>query len=365
MAVRRINLGPVHPGTHGALNLAVDADGDIVKRVEPHIGLLHRGVEKLAESRLYMQSPAYMAKLDYVAPLGWSDLFVSAVEKATGTHVKERAQYARMVLLEFQRMASHLLWLGTFCSGIKKESPAAASAFGDRERLVSFLESATGGRTFHANLRLGGLDRELPQGFKEEGLKLADHMEDRVHRYRTLLDDSPEFMERTRNVGVLKLDDAIGLGVSGPVLRGSGLAEDARKSKPYYFYGKVTFAVPVQSRADCLGRYRVRMEEIRESARIVRQVLDMMPEKGDVKGLPVSLDGPDADPEPVLVSRELPRGEGMVYMVPGKQRPHRLSLRSPSFANLSALPKMCEGARLSDIPTILGSLDIVVSEIDR
>ena len=364
MKTVRINIGPMHPSTHGVLELAVDADGDTIRRVEPHIGFLHRGIEKLAETRLYMQSPSYMEKLDYVAPLGWNELFVSAVEEATSTQVKERAQYARMVLLEFQRMASHLMWLGTFC-GDMQIPKASMWAFTDREKMIRFLEDVAGSRGFYLNLRLGGFDKELPLDFKKRGLKLADYMLDRVHEYRVLLEDNPVFLEKTRNVGVLKPGDAVDLGVCGPVLRGSGVKEDVRKSKPYYFYDKVKFAVPVQSRADCLGRYRVRIEEIAESAKIIRQVLDMMPETGDVRGLPIGLLGPGADSDPVMVSRELPKGEGLIYMVPDRQKPHRISLRSPAFANLFALSKMCEGAKLSDIFTILGSLDIVLAEIDK
>jgi NADH-quinone oxidoreductase subunit D len=365
MATMQINVGPIHPSTHGVLRLVVDVDGDTVKRVEPHVGFLHRGVEKLVETRMYMQSPSYMEKLDYVAPLAWDELFVATVEKATNIEVKERAQYARMVLLEFQRVASHLLWLGTFCNDMGQMFTAFMWAFRDRARVIKFLEDVSGSRMFYVNLRLGGLDRDLPPDFKKEGLELADYIEDRVHDYRQLLEDNPIFIQRTKNVGVLKLEDAIDLGVSGPVLRGSGLREDARTSSPYYFYDKVKFKVPMHTRADSLARYRVRMEEIIESVRIIKQVLDKMPEAGDVKGLPIKLLGPNANPDPVTVIRELPRGEGLIYMVPDKQKPYRISLRSPAFANLQALSKLCEGVKFADIFTILGSLDIVLAEIDR
>ncbi|MDE1865960.1 MAG: NADH-quinone oxidoreductase subunit D [Candidatus Micrarchaeota archaeon] len=365
MPTMQINVGPIHPSTHGVLKLVVDVDGDTVKRVEPHIGFLHRGVEKLVETRMYMQSPSYMEKLDYVAPLSWDELFVSAVEKATKIEVKERAQYARMVLLEFQRIASHLLWLGTFCNDMGQMFTAFMWAFRDRARVIKFLEDVSGSRMFYVNLRLGGLDRELPPGFKEEGLELADYIYDKIHDYRRLLEDDPIFIERTRNVGILKLEDAIELGVSGPVLRASGMKEDVRASEPYYFYNKIHFKVPTQTRADSLARYRVRMEEIVESVRIIKHALNMMPEKGDVKGLPIKLLGPNANPDPITISRELPRGEGMIYMVPDKQKPYRLSMRSPAFANLQALSKLCEGVKFADIFTILGSLDIVLAEIDR
>jgi NADH-quinone oxidoreductase subunit D len=364
MPTTQIKLGPLHCGTHGVLDLTVEASGGIVKSVDPHVGLSHRGVEKLVESRLYMQSPSYMERLDYVAPFSWDDLFVSAVEEATGIEVGERAQYARMVLLELERIASHLFWLGTFCNDIGLPK-AEAWAFGDRKRVTNFLEHVAGSRMFYLNLRLGGFDRDLPLDFKEMGSAIADYIEDRVHWYRTLLEDDPVFLERTRNMGTLKYADAIDAGVSGPVLRGSGIEEDTRRSKPYYFYDQVKFTVPIQSRADCLGRYRVRMEEIHQSAKIISRVLEIMPDIGEVKGLPIRLAGPNANTEPVIVSRELPRGEGLIYMVPGRQKPRRISLRSPSFSNLSALSKVCEGARLADVFAILSSLDIVISEVDR
>lgn len=364
MATKSISIGPVHSGAHGFLKLDVDVDGDIVRKVEPRIGMQHRGVEKLLETRLYMQSPSYMERLDYLAPLSWDNLFVSAVEKATRTEVKERAKYARMILLEFERMASHLFWLGSFCNGMKIPI-AVEGALADREMIIRFLERVAGSKVFYTNLRLGGLDRDLPREFRQKSFDLADYMEDRVHEYRTLLEGDSVFLEKTRNVGVLKPMDARDGGVTGPVLRGSGIAEDVRKSKPYYHYDKIDFTVPVQTRADCLGRYRIRIEELWESTRIVRQVLEKMPQTGDVKGLPISTSGPDAIREPVLISRELPRGEGLIYLVPGKQKPERVSLRSPSFANLSAVSKACEGAKLSDVHTILGSFDIVISEVDR
>jgi NADH-quinone oxidoreductase subunit D len=348
MPTMQINVGPIHPSTHGVLRLVVDLDGDTVKRVEPHIGFLHRGVEKLVETRMYMQSPSYMEKLDYVAPLAWDELFIATVEKATNTEVKERAQYARMVLLEFQRVASHLLWLGTFCNDMGQMFTAFMWAFRDRARVIKFLEDISGSRMFYVNLRLGGLDKDLPPDFKQKGLELADYIEDRVHDYRELLEGDPIFIERTKNVGVLKPEDAIELGVSGPVLRASGIKEDVRLSSPYYFYNKIKFKAPTQSRADSLARYRVRMEEIVESVRVIKQVLHKMPETGDVKGLPIKLLGPNANADPVIVSRELPRGEGLIYMVPDKQKPYRISLRSPAFANL---PRFQGSARESSSPT--------------
>lgn len=364
MTVMRINIGPVHPGTHGVLRLVAYVDGDTVQKVEPHIGFLHRGVEKLMENRIYMQNAAYAEKLDYVAPLSWSDLYVSAVEKATGTQVKERAQYLRVILLEFQRMASHLLWLGTFCDDLG-QSTMFMWAFRERARILKLLEDVSGNRMFYMNLRLGGLDRNAPSNFPERAYELTNYLEQKIIEYPAVLESNPIFLERTRGIGVLSRDDAIDCGVSGPVLRASGVAEDVRTSKPYYAYDKFKFVVPTRNIGDSYSRYKVRYEEMHQSIRIIRQALDMMPQEGDVVGAKIKLRGPDANPSPITVSRELPRGEGMIYMVPGKQGPYRISLRSPVFANLSALSKMCEGAKFADIFSILGSLDIVLGEVDR
>ena len=365
MSMMRINIGPIHPGTHGVLRLVAYVDGDTIQRIEPHIGFLHRGVEKLMESRIYMQNAAYAEKLDYVAPLSWDDLYVSAVEQATGTQVKERAQYLRVILLEFQRIASHLLWLGTFCNDIGQSSTMFMWTFRERTKILKLLEDVSGSRMFYMNLRLGGFDRSIPSDFAGRAYELANDLEQKIVEYPEMLDSNPVFMERTKGVGVLSRKDAIDCGVSGPVLRGSGVEEDVRKSKPYYIYDKVKFIVPTRNSGDSYGRYRVRYEEMHQSISIIKQALEMMPKEGDVLGAKIKLRGYDANPAPVMVSRELPRGEGMIYMVPGKQSPYRISLRSPVFTNLYALSRMCEGVKFADIFSILGSLDIVLGEVDR
>ncbi len=364
MAIMRINVGPIHPGTHGVLRLVVDVDGDTIKSVEPHIGFLHRGVEKLMETRMYMQNPSYTEKLDYIAPLSWDDLYVNSVEKALGIPVKEPAQYARVILLEFQRIASHLLWLGTMVNDVGQLFTAFMWCFRDRAKVLKLLEDVSGGRMFYVNLRLGGFNKNMPEDFKERCLALADYLEDKISVYPDVLDSSSVFMERTKDVGVLSKPDAIAYGVSGPVLRASGVEEDARKSHPYYVYGKLDFKVPTYQRGDAYDRYRVRYEEMLESIKIIRQAVEMMPE-GDTKGMPIRLIGPAAKPDTVLMQEELPRGEGIIYMIPDKQRPYRISLRSPAFANLSVLPKISEGYRFADLFSIVGSLDVVLAEIDR
>ena len=365
MSVMTINVGTVHPSTHGVLRLVVDVDGDTIKKVEPHVGFLHRGVEKLMETRMYMQNPSYTEKLDYVAPLSWDDLYVSAVERALGIEVKERAQYLRVILLEFQRIASHLLWLGTFANDNGQFFTMYMWAFRERARILKLMQDLSGGRMFYLNLRLGGFKQNVPEDFKRRAYELTDYLEEKILGYPDFLDGNPIFMERTKGVGALTPDEAVGRGVSGPVLRASGIEEDARKSDPYYLYDKIKFVIPIGSHGDSFDRYRVRYEEMLQSIRIVRQALDMMPETGDILGLPVKLIGPVAKPDTVIVQRELPRGEGLIYMIPDKQKPYRISLRSPTFINLAALPSIVEGQRFADLFPILGSLDIILAEIDR
>jgi NADH-quinone oxidoreductase subunit D len=365
MPTMSINIGTVHPSTHGVLRLVVDVDGDIIKRVEPHIGFLHRGVEKLMETRMYMQNPSYTEKLDYVAPLSWDDLYVSTVEQALGIAVKEKAQYLRVILLEFQRIASHLLWLGTFSNDNGQFYTMFMWTFRERAKILKLMQDVSGGRMFYLNLRLGGFKSALPEDFAKRAYDLTDYLEGKILRYPEMLDDNPVFMERTKGIGVLTTADAIDYGVSGPVLRASGIEEDVRKNAPYYVYDKIRFNVPVGSHGDCFDRYRIRYEEMLESIKIIRQALDAMPEKGDLIGMPVKLIGPSANPDPVMTTRELPRGEGMIYMIPDKQRPYRISLRAPTFINLAALPKMAEGFKFADLFPTLGSIDIILAELDR
>ncbi len=364
MAIMRINVGPIHPGTHGVLRLVVDVDGDIIENAEPHIGFLHRGVEKLMENRMYMQSQSYTEKLDYIAPLSWDDLYINSVEKALGIEVKEPAQYERVILLEFQRIASHLLWLGTFMNDLGQLFTAFMWCFRDRAKIIKLLEDVSGGRMFYVNLRLGGFNKNPPEDFAQRCYELADYLEQSIVAYPDVLDANNVFMERTKNVGVLKKDDAIAHGVSGPVLRASGVEEDVRRSHPYYVYDKIKFKVPVRHNGDSYDRYRVRYEEMLESIKIIRSALQMMP-GGDATGMPIRLIGPIAKPDTVVMQEEMPRGEGIIYMVPDKQRPYRISLRSPAFINLSVLPMISKGQRFADLFSIIGSLDLIFAEIDR
>ncbi len=360
----RINIGPVHPSTHGVLRLVADVEGDTITNLEPHIGFLHRGVEKLVETRMYMQSPPYMEKLDYVAPLAMDEAYVATVEAALGIEVKERAMYVRLIQLELQRIASHLFFTGALCNDMGLMFTMFMWCFEDRDRVLDLLAQTTGQRMFYVNMRLGGVTLDLPPDFADNCNEFLDYMGKRLGAYENFMEKNPVFMERMKGVGVLTSQEAKDLGVTGPVLRASGVPYDVRKAKPYYVYDKLHFEVQTDNRGDNLARYRVRIMEIRESARLIREALRQIPE-GDAKGMPVKLIGPAAKNRTVTVSRECPRGEAMMYMVADPQKPYRLSIRSPNFVNLSALPHMAKGHRLVDLFAIMGTLDLVMACVDR
>ncbi|MDE1855659.1 MAG: NADH-quinone oxidoreductase subunit D [Candidatus Micrarchaeota archaeon] len=364
MAETKINIGPVHPSTHGVLRLVVTLDGDTVKHVEPHIGFLHRGVEKLVETRMYMQSPSYMEKLDYVAPISYDEAFVATVEAALGIEVKERAQYIRVIQLELQRIASHLLWLGTAINDVGQLFSVFMWCFKDRDIILRLLEEATGGRMFYVNMRLGGLNRDLSPGFANHAYKVLDYLEHRIKEYGSYLESNPVFMERMKNIGVMSKAEAISMGVTGPTLRGSGIDFDIRANYPYYVYDKLRFRTQFENGGDCFARYKVRMDEMQESIRLVRECLHTIPE-GDAIGMPIRLIGPQPKEKEVVVKRELPRGEVMMYMVAEGQRPYRFSIRAPSFINTSVLQHLPRGHRLQDLFPILASVDTVLADVDR
>lgn len=367
MSIMRINIGPMHPSTHGLLRLIVDIDGDTIENIETRIGFLHRGVEKLLENRMYMQSTGFLEKIDYVAPMGWDELFVAGIEKATGIQVKEAAQYMRMILLEFQRIASHLLWIGTFLNDLGQMFTIFMWSFRERAEVLKLLEDVSGSRMFYFNFRLGGLTRQVPNDFIDRAYKLIDYLSEKIPEYTNLIDDNAVFMQRTKQIGILTRKDAIDYGVSGPVLRGSGVYEDVRKSNPYYKYDKIKFKIPIKMNGDSFDRYKVRYEEIFESIHIIKQCLEQYNslENKDVVGLSIKLFGPAAKSDIVIIERELPRGEGLIYMIPEPQKPNRVSLRSPAFSNLAVLSKITKGAKFADLFSILGSLDIVMPEIDK
>lgn len=364
MSITRVNIGPIHPSTHGVLRLVVDLDGDTIENIEPHVGFLHRGVEKLVETRMYMQCPPYMEKIDYVAPMSVDELYVAAVEKAMGVEPSEKAQYVRVVLLELQRIASHLFWVGSICNDLGQLFTTFMWGFRDRDMVLRLLEIATGQRMFYVNMRIGGLSRDLPEGFSEHALELMDYLEKRLKEYENLIEKNPIFIDRMKGIGRLSRSDAKEFGVTGHVLRASGVDYDVRSERPYYVYSKLNFRKQYHLSGDNLARYEVRIMEIKESIRLVREALAHMPE-GSAAGMPIKLITPNARNRIVIESRENPRGEEMIYLVADPQKPYRLSIRSPTFINLAALNHMARGSRLADLFSIMGTLDLVLADVDR
>ncbi len=364
MAITKINVGPIHPSTHGVLRLVVHLDGDTIAKVEPHIGFLHRGVEKLVETRMYMQCHPYMEKIDYMAPMSVDELYVATVEKALGIEVGEKARYGRVVLLELQRLASHLFWVGSICNDLGQLFTTFMWGFRDRDMVLRLLETATGQRMFYVNMRLGGLARDLPEGFAEETLEFLDYLEKRLKEYEKFIEKNPIFIQRMRGVGKLSRSDALDLGVTGQVLRASGVSYDVRKNNPYYVYEKLNFRPIVLKEGDNLARYRARVLEMSESIRLIREALNKMPD-GSALGMPVKLVSPPPKSRIVSVSRENPRGEEMMYMVADPKKPYRLSIRAPTFINLSALDFIAKGSRFADLFSIMGTLDLVMADVDR
>ncbi len=364
MSIVRINIGPVHPSTHGVIRLVVDVDGDTIVNIEPHIGMLHRGVEKLAETRMYMQIPPYTEKLDYMAPMSYDEAYVATVEAAMNIQVSERAQYIRVILLELQRIASHLLSVGFFCNDLGQMFTGFMWAFKDRDIILDLLQEAAGSRMFYVNMRLGGLREDLPADFEDHVLQTMNYMEKRIPEYINYLEKNPVFIERTKGIGVLTREDAKQLGVTGPVLRASGVNYDVRRNNPYYVYSKLQFTPKVLQEGDNFARYKVRMLEMQESIRLVRSAIKSLPE-GEAKGMPIKLRSPNPVNRVSIVNRELPRGECMMYMVADPQKPYRLSIRSPNFINLAAISHMAKGGRFADLFSTLGSLDLVMGCVDR
>ncbi len=357
-----INMGPQHPATHGVLRVKLKLDGEKVLGSEAIIGYLHRGVEKIAENRSYAQFAPYVDRMDYVAAVTNGMGYVEAVEKLLGVEVPPRAQYTRMILAELQRIASHLLWLGTHALDLGAMTPVFYT-FREREEILKIMENYCGARlTTHA-FRIGGLQYDLYDGFEKEVLKFCDYVGPKIDEYETLLTTNRIWLRRTKGVGVLSGEDAIALGVTGPVLRGSGVRWDIRKVQPYEAYDKVDFIVPIGEQGDTYDRYLVRMQEMRQSVRIIRQCVDRLA-SGPIMGKVGKIIKPPA--AEVYHSIEAPKGElGYFVVSDGSTHPYRVRVRPPSFVNLQALDPMIRGHLVADVVAVIGTLDIVLGEVDR
>lgn len=383
-----MNFGPQHPAAHGVLRLVLEMDGEIVERADPHIGLLHRGTEKLIEYKTYMQAVPYFDRLDYVAPMNQEHAFALATERLLGITVPERAQYIRVLFSELGRILNHLLNVTTFALDVGAITPALWG-FEEREKGMEFYERVCGAR-LHANyFRPGGVAMDMPAGLAED---MMDWCENSVLKVIDDLDDlltgNRIFKQRTVDIGTVSKDDALDWGFSGPMLRGSGVPWDLRKAQPYEVYDKMEFDIPVGKTGDCYARYLIRMEEMRQSVKIMKQCLKEMPEgyikandykvspppRAEMKSSMEALihhfklftEGFHVPAGDTYAAVEAPKGEFGVYLVSdGSNRPYRCRIRAPGFPHLQAMDFMSKGHMLADAVSIIGSMDIVFGEIDR
>jgi NADH-quinone oxidoreductase subunit D len=382
-----LSMGPQHPSTHGVLRLELELDGEVVLSTKPDIGYLHTGMEKLMETKVYNNNIPITDRMDYLNPMGNNLVYVLAVEKLLGLEIPPRAQCIRVMMTELNRIASHLVWIGTHALDIGAMS-IFFYAFDEREKILNMNEDICGGRMLPSYFRVGGMLQDMPAGFERKVLKFLDEFSVALEGFDTLLTNNKIFQQRTKDVGYISAEDAIALGVTGPSLRGSGVGLDVRRAEPYSGYELYDFDIPTHPDGDVWARYQVRRLEFRESMKIVRQCVEKMP-GGRVKAdndkvvLPdridmkthmdalihhfmLAADGFKVPEGEVYLAIEGSKGELGCYIVSdGSERPYRVHVRGPSFVNLQALPNMVEGALIADVVAVIGSLDIVLGEIDR
>lgn len=382
-----LNMGPQHPSTHGVLRLVLEIDGETVVRLMPEVGYLHTGIEKTCEAKFYQQVVPLTDRIDYLCPLTNNLTYCLAVEKLLGLEIPPKAQWMRVLMNELTRINSHLVWLGTHAMDLGAMT-VFLYCFREREDVLRFFEMVSGQRMMTSYFRIGGLALEPPLGFFEKVKKFADRFPGNVDEYEGLLTGNPIFMMRTKGVGRLSMEDAIALGAAGPTLRGSGVDIDLRRDAPYTGYEHFKFKVPVSTEGDVFARYVCRVQELRESIGIVQQALAGMPD-GPVKAdapkvvLPdrekmktqmealiyhfkIITEGFSVPAGEVYQAVESPRGEMGYYIVSdGTAKPYRVHMRGPSYANLQTLSRMCEGQLIADVIAAIGSIDVVLGDIDR
>ncbi|MFA5138957.1 MAG: NADH-quinone oxidoreductase subunit D [Elusimicrobiota bacterium] len=357
-----INLGPQHPSTHGVLRVGLTVEGEFIVKAEPDVGYLHRGIEKLCESRTYPQCVVLADRLDYVSAMTNELPFCLAAETLLGVEAPERAQDLRVIVCELNRIASHLLFFGTYGIDLGAFTPFL-HAFREREMVLDLFEALCGGRLTYNYIRIGGVMKDLPEGWGDLCRRFLTHLGERLPEYDELLSFNPIFLDRTREVGLLDRRAAVSWGMTGPNLRASGVDYDLRKAAPYCGYGKVAFDTAVGKRGSCWDRYYCRVREMAQSARIVEQALGGLAAGPVMAKVPKVLKPP---PGEAYAHVEASRGELGVYMVSdGGASPARVHVRAPSFLNLQVLGELLVGARIADVVAILGSVDIVLGECDR
>lgn len=385
-----INMGPHHPATHGVLRLVLEVEGEVIRKCIPHIGYLHRGVEKLAEDLTYVQALPITDRLDYLSSMVNNVGFCLAVEKLLGIDVPERAKFIRTMMAEMARICSHLVWIATHALDIGAMT-VFLYAMRDREKLLELFEMVTGARLTVSYPRIGGVRCDVNEQFLEELYKFVDEFPKKVEEYETLIDQNRIWLKRTKGVGVISAEEAINWGLTGPTLRGSGVYYDVRKFFPYDAYDKVDFEVPLGKNGDIYDRYKCRMLEFRQSAKIIKQCIERLPD-GSILAenalrirmpeSPLKIDKKDIifdvyieDKQiqefiqkftEVYASVEAPRGELGFYIVcDNSSKPYRMRVRAPSFVHAGVLPKLCEGSLVADVIANIGSIDIVLGECDR
>jgi NADH-quinone oxidoreductase subunit D len=365
-----LNMGPQHPSMHGVLHLKLTIDGENIKRVEPEIGFIHRGIEKLCENRMYFKITPILNKVDYIAAASWECLYVSTVEKLLNIEIPERAKYIRVFMLEMQRIMSHLFWLGTLSQDLGQPT-SFVWAMRDRERFLDIFEEITGGRMTFGYMIFGGLKFDIEDATFERSAKLIDDVEKNLKEFIGMLSGSI-FMGRMKGIGKITKKQALDYGLTGPNLRASGVQYDIRKQEPYLIYDRLDFDIPVREEGDCYARYEIRLEEIRQSIKMVRQVIRDMP-KGPIQAAnsitirpPLALSLRTPEHGEAFCRQECPRGEGAIYLLSdGSNYPYRMRLRGPSFINLQLLPEICKDTCIADVVAIVATLDPVFGESDR
>ncbi len=382
-----LNFGPQHPAAHGVLRLILELDGEVVEKADPHIGLLHRGTEKLIEYKTYAQAVPYFDRLDYVAPMNQEHAFALAIEKILKIEVPIRAKFIRIIFCEIGRILSHLLNVTTQALDVGALTPSLWG-FEERETLMTFYERVSGSR-LHANyFRAGGVHQDFPRGLDEDISKFCMSFPKSINELESLLTDNRIFKQRNVDIGIVSKRDALDYSFSGVMLRGSGVPWDLRKSQPYECYDQLDFKIPVGKNGDCYDRYLCRIDEMKESVKIIEQCLNLMP-KGPVKTLDGKISPPTkkeikesmealihhfklftegyhVEKDEIYTAVEAPKGEFGVYLISdGSNKPYKCKIRAPGFSHLQAMDHLIKGHMLADVPAVLGSLDVVFGEIDR
>src|SRR2546423_2523802 len=383
-----LNMGPQHPSTHGVLRVLLELDGETVVKAVPDLGYLHTGIEKSCEDKTYSQAITLTDRMDYLSPLGNNLVYCLAVEKLLGLEIPKRAQYIRVMMVELQRISSHLVWLGTHAIDLGAMS-VFLYCFREREEILKIFERFAGQRMMTSYIRIGGVALEPPAGWREMVSRFLKMMPSRIDEYETLLTENRIWMARTKGVGVINAKDAVAYSMTGPTLRAAGLAYDNRKVFPYSSYEEFDFNVPTRADADCFARDMLRIAEMRESLKIIKQTMEKITDQGEIQPEAAGIIPPQREkmkteiealiyhfkiftegfspaPGEAYVTIESPRGElGCFIASDGSPKPLRVHFRSPSYINLQALPKLIEGQLISDVIACIGTIDIVLGEVDR